>query len=149
MLKKTFWMILFLVAVQLTAFAGRDNEGEIKWVSFEEAIEMAEQDPSKNIMIDFYTSWCGYCKKMDKTTFKDKDVVNAVNASFYAVKVNAESKDRITYKGENLTYADLARKFRVPGYPTILLLKSDLDKKAVEPGYKSAKQFTRMLEDFD
>ncbi|BDC98878.1 thioredoxin family protein [Persicobacter psychrovividus] len=149
MMKKPLILALICLLISTASFAGRGQDKEIKWISFEDAMKMVEKNPSKHIMIDFYTSWCGYCKKLDKTTFKDKDVVQAVNKDFYAVKIDAESTERITYKGESLTYAELAKKFKVPGYPTILLLKPEKDATSVEPGYKNAKQFTRMLERFE
>lgn len=27
-----------------------------------------------NLRVDFYTTWCGPCKKLDETTWKDKSV---------------------------------------------------------------------------
>ncbi len=58
------------------AFAQNANEGQlvsktVRWLSWEEAIELSKEDPRK-IVIDVYTEWCGWCKKMDKTTFAKK-----------------------------------------------------------------------------
>ena len=106
------------------------NEPEgIQWVSFEEAIKLSEKTPKK-LFIDVYTNWCGWCKKMDATTFKEPEVVKFINANFYAVKLNAETKDTIhfrdkefkyvaEYKANELAISLLSGKM---GYPSYVLL---------------------------
>ena len=69
---------------------------KIKWMSFEEAVEKAEKKP-KHIFIDVYTDWCGWCKKMDASTFVDPVIVKLMNKHFYAVKFDAEQKDTINF----------------------------------------------------
>lgn len=74
------------------------NEGEeIVWMSFEEAMDENEKK-KKFIFIDIYTDWCGWCKKMDQSTFKDESVVSYMNEHFYSVKMNAEKEEGIVYK---------------------------------------------------
>lgn len=75
----------------------------IQWVSFEEAVKLNEQHPKK-IFIDIYTNWCGWCKKMDATTFKEAEVVKYINANYYPVKLNAETKDTIRFKDKEFKY---------------------------------------------
>ena len=72
------------------------SQEEIKWYSFEEAIELSKEDP-KHIFIDMYTDWCGWCKKMDASTFVDPVIVELMNKYFYAVKFDAEQKDTIYF----------------------------------------------------
>ncbi|MBL7896947.1 MAG: DUF255 domain-containing protein, partial [Crocinitomicaceae bacterium] len=55
-------------------------------------------EEKKFIFIDIYTDLCGWCKKMDASTFQDSEVVAYMTEHFYAVKMNAESKDPIAYK---------------------------------------------------
>jgi thioredoxin-related protein len=69
----------------------------INWYTFEDAID-ANKEEKKFIFIDLYTDWCGWCKKMDQTTFSDTSVATYMNEHFYAVKMNAESKEGIAYK---------------------------------------------------
>src|SRR5688572_7937618 len=106
----------------------KDPDG-IRWVSFEEAVALSEKNP-KNLFIDVYTDWCGWCKKMDATTFKDEEVAKFINTNFYAVKLNAETKDTIRfrdrefkyiaeYKANELAISLLSGKM---GYPSYVLL---------------------------
>ncbi|MBL7923684.1 MAG: DUF255 domain-containing protein [Bacteroidia bacterium] len=69
----------------------------IQWMSFEQAVALNDQAPRK-IFIDVYTAWCGWCKKMDASTFKDSTIVNYINGNYYAVKLDAETKDTIRFR---------------------------------------------------
>ena len=73
-----------------------EEQNEIEWLDFETAIER-NKDDRKFIFIDIYTSWCGWCKKMDASTFKDEEVVEYMSEHFYAVKMDAESNEGIVY----------------------------------------------------
>lgn len=85
--------ILLLVMISSPTF----SQEKIKWVSFEEAIELSEKK-SKHIFIDVYTDWCGWCKRMDATTFQDPVIVDIMNKHFYAVKLDAERKDTVYFQ---------------------------------------------------
>jgi thioredoxin-related protein len=101
----------------------------IQWMSFEEAVAKSDKEPKK-IFIDIYTDWCGWCKKMDKSTFSEKVVADYINQNYYAVKLDAETKDSIVfrdkvfkfipeYKANELAVALLSGKM---GYPSYVLM---------------------------
>lgn len=105
-----------------------DPQG-VQWMSFEEAVNLSEKEPKK-LFIDVYTHWCGWCKKMDKTTFTEPDVVKLLNEKFYPVKLDAETRDTIRfrdkvfkyvaeYKANELAISLLNGKM---GYPSYVLL---------------------------
>ncbi len=91
----SFILLVFLLSQWVYA---QDNTKEINWLSFEEAVIKNETTPKK-MFIDFYTNWCGWCKVLDRTTFKDSIIVDLINEHFYPVKFNAEQKDTINFKG--------------------------------------------------
>ncbi|MGE5235444.1 MAG: thioredoxin family protein [Acidobacteriota bacterium] len=88
---------------------------------------------NKLVMVDFYTDWCAYCEKFDRTTLRDAEVQHALG-SVVPVKLNAESDGR----GE-------AERFGVDGYPTILFLDGSGNEVGRIPGYLPA---TAFLEEF-
>src|SRR5215510_7762864 len=94
--------IVFIVAVALFVFPSFcfSQSDEIKWMSFQDAVEKNKTEPKK-MFIDVYTGWCGWCKRMDATTFKDPTVVNYMNKYFRAVKLDAETKDTIHFQGHD------------------------------------------------
>lgn len=73
-----------------------DPNSAIKWLTMEQAYK-ASRTLDKPIFIDVYTSWCGWCKRMDQTTFRDPVVANYINTNFYPVKFNAETNDTINF----------------------------------------------------
>lgn len=70
--------------------------GSIKWYTPEEAYEKNKISP-KPFFIDVYTDWCGWCKRMDATTFKDPVIAQYLNNNFYPVKLDAETKDTVNF----------------------------------------------------
>ena len=67
-------------------------------MSFEEAVERCAKEP-KMVFIDVYTDWCGWCKRMDQSTFANPVIAQYMNDHFYAVKFDAERQDTITFQG--------------------------------------------------
>ncbi|MFJ1491463.1 thioredoxin family protein [Capnocytophaga canis] len=94
MTKRIFAIVALMVGTLTTISAQ-----EINWMSFDEALVAQKKNPKK-IFVDVYTNWCGPCKYLDKTTFKNKDLVEYMNKNFYAVKFNAEGNDVVNYKGQ-------------------------------------------------
>jgi|YNPMSStandDraft_2_1061718.scaffolds.fasta_scaffold01224_8 thioredoxin-related protein len=76
----------------------QDNSEKIQWISLDEASKLAEKT-GKKIIVDVYTHWCGWCKIMDQKTFSNSDVIKYINSKYLAVKLNAETKDSLIYKG--------------------------------------------------
>lgn len=88
-----------LIAAALIISIPLQSQDKINWMSFEEAISLNEKEP-RHIFVDVYTDWCGWCKKMDASTFVDPVIVDLMNKYFYAVKLDAEQKDTIMFMGQ-------------------------------------------------
>ena len=108
-------MLLFLVS-------GAAQSNSINWLSFEQLEDSLAVKPKK-VFIDFYADWCAYCKKMDKSAFKDPKVVSRLNADYYAVKMNAETTDTIVFGGESFSNKQFGKN-RNPTHEIPLLLAS-------------------------
>ncbi len=93
--------ILFLSVVLIS---GLISAQEINWLTLEQAEVQLKKTPEKQMFIDFYTDWCGWCKTMDKTTFQDPEVINYINSNFIAVKFDAESKEEVKFKGKTYKF---------------------------------------------
>lgn len=119
----------------------------INWLTLEEAQALSEKEPRKIIM-DVYTDWCGWCKKMDKTTFADEKVAKFVNEHFYAVKLKADSDAKLNFKGQEFTNAEFARALRISGYPTVVFFAENFSKFQPVSGYRQADEFKQILEMF-
>ena len=117
----------------------------LNWLPYNEGLLKAEKE-SKYVLIDFYTDWCGYCKKMDKETYTDQEVLKAISKNFVTIKINAESENKVVEGDKEITERGLANLFQVSGYPTIWFLESDNEKIAPLPGFVPAQQFKIVLD---
>lgn len=59
------------------------------WLDFETGYKKAVAE-NKIILVDMYTTWCYWCKVMDKETFTDSAVIAEINTHFVPVKMNPE-----------------------------------------------------------
>ncbi|MCB0397885.1 MAG: DUF255 domain-containing protein [Flavobacteriales bacterium] len=133
----------------------QDENGLIHWISFEEAVELNKKEKRK-MFIDFYTSWCGWCKRMDVTTFRDPEVVKYMNENFYAVKFDAEQKDSLVYNEHVFKYRDdvgsrgihefaLSALNGRPSYPSFVFFDEEINRITIVPGYRDASSLESML----
>ena len=132
-----------------------EKTGKIEWLTIEQAAARMEKEPRK-VVIDVYTDWCGWCKKMDKETFTNPKVVELVNKHFYAVKLNAEGKEPITLGGHTFKYKDEYRSHELAvallqgqmSFPTTVYLDEKMNMLAPVPGYVNAENFSKILRYF-
>ena len=137
----------------LTSFTGPESqkqsgseqeEATINWLTIEEAQELSKKEPRK-VFIDVYTDWCGWCKRMDKVTFSNEEVANYANKHFYAVKLKADSDNKVMFHGKEITQAELARALRVSGYPTIVFFDEAFKQFQPVSGFRQPDEFKKML----
>ena len=64
----SFFLFLMAIFTFSKSPSEVDINTEIKWISFEEAVAKTSENP-KMILVDLYTDWCGWCKKMDRDTY--------------------------------------------------------------------------------
>lgn len=123
--------------------AATDNTA-FSWKTFDEGIALAGQT-NKKVLVDVYTDWCGWCKKMDSEVYTDKGVIDALNNAFVLVKLNAESDKSVRYNGKTLTEAQFAGAVGVTGYPSTLFFESSGKPITLLPGFVPAPKFLPIL----
>ena len=119
-LEITFFTFLFLgLSLGSTLHAQKQ---QINWISFEQLEDSLNVKPKK-VLISFYADWCSYCKKMDQVAYRDGKVISILNKDYYAVKMNAESRDTIVFEGEKFFNEEIGKQ-RNPIHQIPLLLAS-------------------------
>ena len=64
---------------------------DFRHIDLNEALATAKKE-KKLVFVDFYTDWCGPCKKMASETFPDKTLGDFMNKKFVCIKLNAEKE---------------------------------------------------------
>jgi thioredoxin-related protein len=119
--------------------------------------ELQKKEPRK-IMIDMYTDWCVWCKKMDQQTYSHPIIIEYLNKYFYPIKFNAETSDSIVFQGHSFinegigtrSTHQLAQAFfqstkQQVAYPTSFYLDEKLNLITPFPGYMDAAQLEVLL----
>lgn len=82
--------------------------------SFAQTLQQAKKE-NKLIFLDAFASWCGPCKLLDKNVFPKKEVGDYFNANFLNLHIDME-------KGEGI---EIAKKYSIYSYPTLLFIDGD------------------------
>ena len=159
-MKKISIILLAITSILFTYNAeAQTPANKINWMSFEEAVKLNASAPKK-IFIDVYTDWCGWCTKMDQTTFMNPSVAEYINENYYAVKFNAEQSEPIEFMGHTfvnqnpngarkgthqLAQALLQGKM---SYPSYVFMNEKNQILTIVPGYAEAKDFLPILKYF-
>jgi len=111
---------LYIAICLLLPFAGisedkplaKKHATEIHFIedSWNEALKQAAAQ-HKYIFVDAYATWCGPCKMLRATTFKDAKVAAFFNQNFVNISIDME-------KGMGL---QLAQQWRLEAYPTLII----------------------------
>ena len=64
------------------------REEKVQWYSVEEGFKRAQSE-GKYVIMDVYTDWCGWCKKMDADTYNNETVSEYLNAHFVLIKIRS------------------------------------------------------------
>lgn len=160
-MKRNIITSLVIIAIALIVNPGHAQQAtppataKIKWMDFEEAVAASKKKPKK-IFLDMYTDWCGWCKKMDASTFINPVIVEYMNENYYAVKFNAERKDTVVFNGKSYVNPNptgqrsshqLAQELMAGrmSYPSFLFLDENAAKITTVPGYRKAPEFESIL----
>jgi thioredoxin-related protein len=113
---------------------------KLEWLAFDAATQKANSQ-NKHMIVDVYTSWCGWCRIMEKQTYGDPEVSAYLKQNFVLVKVNGESSSKMHWQGKELTEREFARAVGVTGYPATYFLKPNADMLGGVSGFIRSPEF--------
>jgi len=124
------WLALTLAP----RFPAAQGEGPFRTLTFETACEAARKE-NKVVMIDFFTTWCGPCKKLDAVTWKDEAVVKWLTERTVPLKIDAEQEEA------------LAGRFKLDAYPSLVFVQPDGKELGRLVGFKEPQPFLSAAND--
>jgi len=107
---------LVVIALGAGALLVAGTDSPIAWRPFSEQALAEARASDRPVLIDFQAAWCLPCREMDRTTFRDAEVVRAA-AEFATLRADVTEQDEQT--------AALMARFGVAGVPTYVLLGAD------------------------
>ncbi len=138
-------VVAIVIFSGLTDAIGLTSSGsDLNWRGYGKALDEAKQS-NKKIIVDVYTNWCGWCKKMDKDVYSAADVQSYLDEHFVTVKLNAEASTKHLVDGSEVSETQIARSWGVNSYPTTVFLAADGSVITVVPGYIKADMFLQIL----
>ncbi len=144
-------LVITALFFSVTSFKPNQAVPEMKWMGWNDGSALATKK-KKIALVDCYTEWCGWCKKMDKDTYSNQQIQNKIAADFVPIKLNPELNQTYLFKGKQydgkqLLY-EITNHAGVTGYPTIIFLIPSGKTTIVEMsvGYSNADQFSEVLD---
>jgi thioredoxin-related protein len=161
-----FYLVLILPLLINSSCSSEENEGlqakstrspsssrpkqqerlQLQRLDFNDGLAKALAE-DKPIFLEFYTDWCVYCKKFQRETMKDQDVIRMLSKNFIYIRLNAEtSNNQITYRGKSMSNLELSRSFGITSFPSLTFLDSGGQPITLIPGFVPAPQFSAILD---
>jgi thioredoxin-related protein len=106
---------------------------DVRWRHDYAAARKEATATGRLLLLDFGTEACMWCRKLDVTTFRDRSVVETINANFVPVKVDGDREERLT------------QALGVQAFPTLVLVSPEGKIVARQEGYADAFKMMAML----
>lgn len=135
-----------VAALSITFMIHAEPAG-LQWQTINYGLENAAK-AEKLIVLDVYTDWCGWCKRMDRDTYADTSIIGYMNSRYIACKMNPEKKGSLTFDGKQYTLGEFGQALGIRGYPATVFFNEKGEVLTVLSGYMGPKDFINVLRYF-
>jgi protein disulfide-isomerase len=124
----------------------KTGAAELEWMTDLAKAQAKAKQEKKLVMLDFTGSdWCGWCIKLNKDVFTKAEFIEYAKNNLVPVEVDFPTRKEQSVAVKKANQA-LKAKYKVDGYPTIIVLNGE-GKQVGELGYMSSpKAFIAELE---
>jgi uncharacterized protein YyaL (SSP411 family) len=149
-LKRIYVAILVMALFSpVFLYAQSGSNESVKWKEWNTGYQEALKS-RKIMLVDMYTEWCGWCKKMDRDTYTHPGIIGRLSKDFVSIKFNPEEDTRFyidsnAYSGQQLKM--MLTQNQGGGYPTTFFLvpKQNVIHVRIYPGYMNPDQLEKVL----
>ncbi|KPM46612.1 thioredoxin family protein [Jiulongibacter sediminis] len=136
-MKRVISILLISVMLHSVVYAQQSKNSQVEFYkgSYDNFLRKAQQ-LSKPVLIEFWASWCGPCKKMEAETYSDANLADFVNKNFLVYRIDIDSNEGM----------EIVEKFGIKVFPTVLVADYRGKEIAQLSGFYSAKYFENSLE---
>lgn len=101
----------------------------------------------KYIFVDGYATWCKPCKMMDSNIYVNKHIGSLVNDKFISVKIQVDQNDNDDSFVKSWYYEaeQIAKRYKMTAFPTLLFLSADGDLLYRAEGYRDLSGFEGLV----
>ncbi len=131
-IRPTLLAVLLLAGVSLAA--GELRAGEIRWKTSAKQAQDTSQQSGQPLLIYVGADYCGYCRKLERTTWVNDEVAARVQAGFIPLKVDGQRSTQIV------------RQLGVRGFPAMILLSPEGVVLRKQEGYLDAREMLNFLQ---
>lgn len=141
-----FFIIISIVAIGFTYFISDKptRKSNLDWKNFSEGIQLSKEE-NKKLLVNVFTTWCGWCKKMDSNTYTDSLVIKYLNEKFIYSKMNAESDNKHLFENVEYTERQISQGLGATSYPATIFFDENNQAITLLPGYLEADKFLDVL----
>ena len=143
----TIFICFLSLGIHFSFAPDRSNE-ELIWEEWNKGYPRAVKE-KKIVLVDAYTDWCGWCKKMDRDTYTNPDIIKKINKHFVPIKFNPEVTQTYFVDGNsysNFELLSMLTRNQRTGYPTTFFIITTKRTLFVNPGYEDPTKFSATLD---
>ena len=146
-MKALLWNVLCasVLALALVPAAHAGRPSDVAWSGWDAGLHKAAAS-GKPVLVDVYTDWCGWCIKLNKEVFSKPEFAKYAKDNLVLVEVDFPRRKQQSEEMKKANQA-LQEKYKIEGYPTIIVLNGE-GKKVGDLSYMdSPKPFIAKLEE--
>ncbi|MBO6586763.1 MAG: thioredoxin fold domain-containing protein [Gracilimonas sp.] len=137
-------VIVLLYVGAYPVYGQQSQPANMQWYDFEEASRLSIEY-EKDLFLFMEADWCGICKRMHHEVFTDSTIQSLLSTYFYPVRIDIESKEKLTFNGQRMTSKAFSKKMKMNATPTAIFLQPDHIVIGSKPGFMDVIELSVLL----